>query len=615
MSHILSAVAWPYANGPRHIGHVAGFGVPSDVFSRYMRMAGHDVLMVSGTDEHGTPILVAADAEGVSARELADRNNRLIVEDLVALGLSYDLFTRTTAGNHYRVVQEMFRTVRDNGYMVEQVTRSAISPSTGRTLPDRYIEGTCPICGADGARGDQCDTCGNQLDPTDLINPHSRINGETPEFIDSTHYFLDLPALAEALGAWLDEREASGTWRPNVIRFSKNILAEIRPRAMTRDIDWGIPVPGWEDQPSKRLYVWFDAVIGYLSASIEWARRSGDPEAWKQWWTDPEALSYYFMGKDNIVFHSQIWPAELLGYNGQGARGGEPGDLGALDLPTEVVSSEFLTMEGKKFSSSHGIVIYVRDFLERYQADALRYFICAAGPETADADFTWAEFVRRTNSELVAGWGNLVNRTATMIHKRFGAIPAPAERAEEDTALLDAIEAGFDAVGALLSAHRQKAALAEAMRLVGEANKYIADTQPFKLKGEDEATQARLATILHTLAQAVADLNLMLSPFLPHAANDIDRVLGGAGRIAPMPRIEEVGELDPEVLPDAFDGRDSYPIITGDYTGAPAWGRREVVVGTPIAKPAPVFTKLDESIVEEELARYADAAPDDVTGA
>ena len=615
MSHILSAVAWPYANGPRHIGHVAGFGVPSDVFSRYMRMAGHDVLMVSGTDEHGTPILVAADAEGVSARELADRNNRLIVEDLVALGLSYDLFTRTTAGNHYRVVQEMFRTVRDNGYMVEQVTRSAISPSTGRTLPDRYIEGTCPICGADGARGDQCDTCGNQLDPTDLINPHSRINGETPEFIDSTHYFLDLPALAEALGAWLDEREASGTWRPNVIRFSKNILAEIRPRAMTRDIDWGIPVPGWEDQPSKRLYVWFDAVIGYLSASIEWARRSGDPEAWKQWWTDPEALSYYFMGKDNIVFHSQIWPAELLGYNGQGATGGEPGRLGVLNLPTEVVSSEFLTMEGKKFSSSHGIVIYVRDFLERYQADALRYFICAAGPETADADFTWAEFVRRTNSELVAGWGNLVNRTATMIHKRFGAIPAPAERAEEDTALLDAIEAGFDAVGALLSAHRQKAALAEAMRLVGEANKYIADTQPFKLKGEDEATQARLATILHTLAQAVADLNLMLSPFLPHAANDIDRVLGGAGRIAPMPRIEEVGELDPEVLPDAFDGRDSYPIITGDYTGAPAWGRREVVVGTPIAKPAPVFTKLDESIVEEELARYADAAPDDVTGA
>ena len=615
MSHILSAVAWPYANGPRHIGHVAGFGVPSDVFSRYMRMSGHDVLMVSGTDEHGTPILVAADAEGVSARELADRNNRLIVEDLVALGLSYDLFTRTTAGNHYAVVQEMFRTVRDNGYMIEQVTRSAISPSTGRTLPDRYIEGTCPICGTPGARGDQCDTCGNQLDPTDLINPRSRINGEKPEFVDSTHYFLDLPALAGALGAWLEERQASGTWRPNVIRFSVNLLADIRPRAMTRDIDWGIPVPGWEDQPTKRLYVWFDAVIGYLSASIEWARRSGDPEAWRAWWNDPDALSYYFMGKDNIVFHSQIWPAELLGYDGRGERGGAPGELGSLNLPTEVVSSEFVTMEGRKFSSSHGIVIYVRDFLQRYQADALRYFISAAGPETADADFTWAEFVRRTNGELVAGWGNLVNRTASMIHKRFGAVPAPGELEDIDRALLDAIEAGFDTVGGLIAQHRQKAALAEAMRLVGEANKYVADTQPFKLKGQDPATQERLATVLHTLAQAVADLNLMLSPFLPHAANDVDRVMGGAGEVAPMPRVEEVAELDPQVLPEAFEGRSGYPVITGDYTGAPSWGRHQVVVGTPVGRPTPVFTKLDESVVDTELARYADFLPDDVTGA
>ena len=613
MSRILSAVAWPYANGPRHIGHVAGFGVPSDVFSRYMRMAGHDVLMVSGTDEHGTPILVAADGAGMSARELADQNNRLIVEDLVQLGLSYDLFTRTTAGNHYRVVQDMFRTVRDNGYMIEQVTRAAISPSTGRTLPDRYIEGTCPICGAEGARGDQCDTCGNQLDPTDLINPHSRINGETPEFVESTHYFLDLPALADALSAWLDDRDRSGTWRPNVIKFSKNFLEDIRPRAMTRDIDWGIPVPGWEDQPGKRLYVWFDAVIGYLSASIEWARRTGDPEAWRQWWNDPEALTYYFMGKDNIVFHSQIWPAELLGYNGQGSKGGQPGDLGVLNLPTEVVSSEFLTMEGKKFSSSHGIVIYVRDMLSRYQADALRYFISAAGPESSDADFTWAEFVRRTNGELVAGWGNLVNRTASMIHKKFGEIPAPGELQEIDRALLDAIAAGFDEVGDLIRHHRQKAALAAAMRLVGEANKYVADTEPFKLKAPEE--RERLATVLWTLAQAVADLNLMLSPFLPHAANDVDRVMGGSGEIAPMPYIKEVEELDPEVLPADFEGRMGYPVITGDYTNVPTWERHDIVVGTPIEKPTPVFQKLDEAIVEEELARYAESRPDDVTGA
>ncbi|MDY2941740.1 MAG: methionine--tRNA ligase [Varibaculum sp.] len=594
MSHILSAVAWPYANGPRHIGHVAGFGVPSDVFSRYMRMAGHDVLMVSGTDEHGTPILVQADAEGISPRELADRNNRLIVEDLVALGLSYDLFTRTTTANHYAVVQAMFRQVRDNGYMIEQVTRSAISPSTGRTLPDRYIEGTCPLCGTPGARGDQCDACGKQLDPTDLINPKSKINGETPEFVETKHYFLDLPALADALGKWLDERAASGTWRPNVIRFSQNLLGEIKPRAMTRDIDWGIPVPGWEDQPNKRLYVWFDAVVGYLSASIEWARRSGDPEAWRQWWNDPEALSYYFMGKDNIVFHSQIWPAELLGYNGKGEKGGKPGDFAELNLPTEVVSSEFLTMEGRKFATSRGIVIYVRDMLERYQADALRYFISAAGPETQDADFTWSEFVRRNNDELVAGWGNLVNRVASMINKRFGEIPQPTELQPADQALLDAVAAGFDEVGSLIATHHQRAALATAMGLVSQANKYVADTEPFKLK--EEADRPRLATILWTCAQAITDLNLMLAPFLPHSANAIDRVLGGAGDVAPMPEIREVTDLD--------DPARSYPIVTGDYR-PPAWGRREIAPGTKVNKPAPVFVKLDPSVVEEELARYA----------
>ncbi|UNX55538.1 methionine--tRNA ligase [Georgenia sp. TF02-10] len=593
---ILSAVAWPYANGPRHIGHVAGFGVPSDVFSRYMRMAGHEVLMVSGTDEHGTPILVAADAAGVSAKELADRNNRVIVEDLAALGLSYDLFTRTTTRNHYAVVQEMFRTVRDNGYMVERTTESAISPSTGRTLPDRYIEGTCPICGYPEARGDQCDNCGNQLDPTDLIDPRSKINGETPEFVQTTQYFLDLPALAGALGAWLDERAAAGTWRPNVIKFSQHILQEIRPRAMTRDIDWGIPVPGWEDQPTKRLYVWFDAVVGYLSASIEWARRTGDGEAWRRWWNDGEALSYYFMGKDNIVFHSQIWPAELLGYNGQGERGGRPGTYGTLNLPTEVVSSEFLTMEGRQFSSSRGVVIYVRDVLQRYQPDALRYFISAAGPENQDADFTWAEFVRRTNGELVAGWGNLVNRTASMIAKTFGQIPAPGPLEDLDTALLAAVRDGFGAVGGLIGQHRQRAALAEAMRLVGEANTYVTRTEPFKLKAPEQ--RERLATVLHTLAQAVTDLNVMLSPFLPHSANAVDRVLGGPGRVAPLPRIEEVADLD---------GGDPYPIITGSYHhgagGYPGWGPRPVAPGTPVGRPTPVFTKLDEDVVESELAR------------
>ncbi len=609
MSRVLSAVAWPYANGPRHIGHVAGFGVPSDVFSRYMRMAGHDVLMVSGTDEHGTPILVTADKEGVTPQALADENNAVIVDDLVGLGLSYDLFTRTTTGNHYRVVQEMFETVHRNGYMVEQTTQSAISPSTGRTLPDRYIEGTCPICGYADARGDQCDNCGNQLDATDLIDPRSKINGETPEFVETQHFFLDLPALAGALTEWLDEREATGTWRPNVIKFSQNILKDIRPRAMTRDIDWGIPIPldGWREQPTKRLYVWFDAVIGYLSASIEWARRQaeasgGDPDRWRGWW-NPDgdgASSYYFMGKDNIVFHSQIWPAELLAYSGLGDRGGEPGEYGLLALPTEVVSSEFMTMESRQFSTSRGHVILVGDVLARYGPDPLRYFICAAGPETSDADFTWAEFVQRNNSELVAGWGNLVNRTATMIAKSFGEIPDRGDLEEVDEAVLDACRRGFDTVGELIGGHRLRAATAEAMRVVGEVNKYLTATEPYKMK--DDSQRERLATVLHVAAQCVSDCNTLLAPFLPHAANRVHQVLGGAGEFMPMPRIELVEDLDPGAGPIET----TYPIITGEYTGTPAWESRPVRVGAKVARPTPVFVKLDPAVVEEERARLSE---------
>jgi methionyl-tRNA synthetase len=597
VSKILTAVAWPYANGPRHIGHVAGVYVPSDVFSRYQRMAGHDVLMVSGSDEHGTPILIAADEAGVSPQELADTNHRLIAEDLASLGCSFDLYTRTTTANHHAVVQELFLGVYENGYFVEQTTYGAISPSTGRTLPDRYIEGTCPICGYDGARGDQCDNCGNQLDPADLINPKSRINGEVPEFIETQHFFLDLPALADALGEWLDGRERTGLWRPNVIRFSQNILKEIRPRAMTRDIDWGIAVPldGWRDNPTKKLYVWFDAVVGYLSASIEWARRSGDPDAWRLWWNDPEALSYYFMGKDNITFHSQIWPAELLAYNGKGSRGGTEHTFGSLNLPAEVVSSEYLTMEGRKFSSSKRVVIYVRDLLSRYQPDAFRYFVAAAGPESQDSDFTWAEFVRRTNDELVAGWGNLVNRTATMVSKNFGELPPLGETTAEDEAVLAAAEAAFATVGDLIGRSRMKQAIGEAMRTVGEVNKYVSDSEPWKIKDDP----ARLGTVLHVVAQCVSDLNLVLSPFLPFSANEVDRALGGTGEIAPMPRIDEVEDLD--------TGR-AYPVITGDYSATPRWRRQPIVVGAAVGKPTPIFTKLDVSVIEEELGRLAIAS-------
>lgn len=596
MSNVLIAVAWPYANGPRHIGHVAGFGVPSDVYARYERMKGNDVLMVSGTDEHGTPILVQADAEGVTAQELSNRYNRVISKDLCDLGLSYDLFTRTTTKNHEHVVQAMFKQCLENGYIYKGTQMVAISPSTGRTLPDRYIEGTCPICGADGARGDQCDNCGNELDPIDLKNPVSKINGETPIFQETEHFFLDLPALAEANLAWLKSREG---WRTNVINFSIGLFNEVKPRAITRDIDWGIPVPvdDWIDNPNKKLYVWFDAVIGYLSASIEWARRSGDDDAWRKWWNDPEALGYYFMGKDNITFHSQIWPSELLGYNGAGSKGGEPGGMGKLNLPTEVVSSEFLSMEGRKFSSSRGIVIYVKDILSRYQVDAVRYYISVAGPETSDSDFTWAEFVRHNNDELVSGWGNLVNRVANLLHKNFGEIPEVDESAftDEDRSLLNTTLEAFDTVGDCIATHRQKQGLNEAMHIVGEINKYISATEPWKIKDNP----ARLAAVLHTAAQAVLDANVLLSPYLPHSAQKVWETMGGTGVFSPLPHIEEVHDLD--------NPNFSYPIITGDYKlgeNVHPWAREEVKAGTPIAKPTPIFQKIPVEAVQEELDRF-----------
>lgn len=597
MSHILVNVAWPYANGPRHIGHVAGFGVPSDVYARYERMKGNDVLMVSGTDEHGTPILVEADKEGVSAQELANRYNRVIANDLCDLGLSYDLFTRTTTGNHEKVVQELFKQCLKNGYIYKGTQKVAISPSTGRTLPDRYIEGTCPICGADGARGDQCDDCGNELDPDELINPVSKINGEVPRFEETEHFFLDLPALAEANLAWLKTRK---DWRTNVINFSVGLFKEVKPRAITRDIDWGIPVPvkDWIDNPNKKLYVWFDAVIGYLSASIEWARRKGDPEAWRAWWNDPSTPGYYFMGKDNITFHSQIWPSEMLAYNGQGSKGGETGELGPLNMPEQVVASEFMTMEGKKFSSSRGIVIYVKDILSRYPVDAVRYYISIAGPESSDSNFTWSEFVRHNNEELASSWGNLVNRVANLIAKNFGEIPAidENEMTDEDRALLDETREAFATAGNFIESHHQKAALLEAMRVVGDINKYISATEPWKIKDNP----ARLGTVLHVAAQAVSDANHLLAPFLPHASQKVWEALGGKGTFSPLPHIEEVEDLDKPGF--------KYPIITGDYklgVNVHPWESEPIEVGAPVAKPTPIFAKIPVEAVQEELDRFS----------
>ena len=590
---ILVAVAWPYANGPRHIGHVAGFGVPSDIFARYHRLRGNDVLMVSGTDEHGTPIMVAADRESVFPREIADRYSAVIREDLRRLGLSYDLFTRTTTRNHHEVVRDVFRTLYDKGFIFERTAMGAFSAVTGRTLPDRYIEGTCPICGFPQARGDQCDNCGNLLDPAELIEPRSTIDGQAPLFKETSHLFLDLPAFRDQLVSWIERQRH---WRQNVRRFSLEFLKDVRPRPVTRDLDWGvrIPVPGYEEREDKRIYVWIDAVVGYLSASIEWAINQGDPDAWRRWWQNHDARHYYFMGKDNIIFHSVVWPSQLLGY-GDGGRFGA--GRGSLELPYDVVSSEFLTMEGKQFSTSRNVVIYVGDFLSRYSADSLRYFLTAAGPETHDSDFTWSEFVRRNNDELIAAWGNLVNRTLTSAYKHFGTVPEPGELHEADRAVLADVENGFALVGEQIELARFKAALAEAMRLADRVNQYVSDEAPWKAL---EADRPRAATILNVALRCIDDLKVLFTPFLPFSSQALHEYLGHDGAIAGELELREVEE----------DGGVSHTVLTGDYASwVGRWEPTTLPPGQVLREPRPLFAKLDpETVVAEELARMEAAA-------
>jgi len=585
---ILVAVAWPYANGPRHIGHVAGFGVPADIFARYHRLRGDDVLMVSGTDEHGTPIMVAADREGVSPRELADRMSAVIRQDLRALGLSYDLFTRTTTKNHHRVTQDLFRTLYDKGFVLKQATTGAFSATTGHTLPDRYIEGTCPICGYGEARGDQCDNCGNQLDPADLVDPRSKIDGTAPVFRETEHFFLDLPAFKERLAEWIG---AQKQWRPNVRKFSLGLVDDLKPRPITRDLDWGvrIPLPGLEERDDKRIYVWFDAVIGYLSAAVEWAHVTGQPDAWRDWWQDPDARHAYFMGKDNIVFHSVIWPSMLMGYGAGGEVGGGEREL---ELPDDIVATEFLTMEGKKFSSSRGVVIYVRDFLSRYDPDPLRYFLTIAGPETQDTDFTWAEFVRRNNDELVATWGNLVNRTVTNAHRNFGAVPSPGELEEADREILAALEGGFTTVGDLLERASFRAALAETMALASRVNGYVSDAAPWALVKED---RERAGTVLYVALRAVDSLKTLFAPFLPFSSQTVHELLGYDGRLAGPLELRQVGEED----------GDPHEVLTGDYASwTGSWAPSELPAGQELREPRPLFRKLDpDVVVPEELRR------------
>ncbi len=534
-------MGWPYANGSLHLGHIAGAYLPADIFARFHRMAGHDVLMLSGSDQHGTPVTVRAETEGRTPQEVVGQFHPEFLRYWQELGISFDLFTTTGTPNHKAVVHDVFMRLLKQGYIYRGKTQQFFDVEAGRFLPDRYVEGTCPHCGFEKARGDQCDNCGRTLDPEQLINPHSRMTGATPEMRETEHFFFKLSAFQGQLADWLRSRVG---WRKHVQAYSLGVCEEgLLDRAITRDLEWGVSIPVEDLGPGKRIYVWFEAFIGYLSAAKEWAQASGDPEAWRRWWEDTSSETYYFIGKDNIFFHTLFWPAVLLGYGG-------------LNLPTDVPANQFVTFKGAKASKSEGVGDTVLTYLERYQPDAIRYGLAANLPETSDTDLTEGELIRRINDELVATWGNLVNRVLAMTHKNFGpVVPQPGALDARDERLLVHAAAMLVEVGAHIEKVHLKAALGAAMALAQEANAYLSETEPWKTAKTDAA---RTATSLYTALCAINALKIALCPFLPFSSQKIHEFLGMAGRV------EGAG-----------------------------WQAERPEPGTPLPPPEPLFKKID----------------------
>ncbi len=546
---IFIGVAWPYANGPLHLGHIAGAYLPADIFARYHRLKGNEVLMVSGSDQHGTPITIKAEQEGKKPEEIANYYHREYLDCWQKLGISFDLYTNTSTDNHIQVTQEIFLALLKQGYIYKSSMPQPYCPDCKRYLPDRYVEGTCPYCRSPGARGDQCDKCGKPLNALELINPRCRHCGALPQTIESEHFFLKLTAFEDKLLPWVKQQNH---WRPNVLNFTTRYLEEgLKDRAITRDIEWGIPVPvpGFE---KKRIYVWFEAVIGYLSASKEWARSTGDAESWRSFWQG-DVKSYYFIGKDNIPFHTIIWPAMLMGY-------------GNLNLPYDVPANEFLTIEGRKLSTSQNWAVWLPDYLSRYDPDPLRYLLSINMPETNDADFSWREFFRRNNDELVATFGNLVHRVLTFTYRNFdGSVPPAGDLDNQSSALLNQAKTTLQTVDDLLYRCHLKEAIRTAMSLAQETNRYLDDKSPWKaIKQERQAA----ATSLNVAISILSCLRIALYPFIPGSAQKLHQFLGFPGNV----------END-------------------------SWQMRSPVPGQKLLPPQPLFTKLDEKLAEEESRR------------
>jgi len=551
---IFIGVAWPYANGSLHLGQIAGAYLPADIFARYHRAKGNEVLMISGSDQHGTPITLRAEQEGKKPGEIAAFYHQQFLESWQKLGISFDLFTTTGTANHTRVAQDIFLTLLDKGYIYKSTTSQPFCPQCRRFLPDRYIEGTCPYCHYSGARGDQCDECGKPMNTNELIDPRCRQCGTTPQFKDSEHFFLKLSAFQDRLSAWVSEQSQ---WRPNVCNLTKRYLKEgLRDRAITRDIEWGVPLP-LEGFESKRLYVWFEAVIGYLSATREWAMSRGDEDKWRSFWQQDKAKSYYFIGKDNIPFHTLIWPAMLMGCEG-------------LNLPYDVPANEFLTIEGRKLSTSRNWAVWLPDYLSRYDPDPLRYLLSINMPETGDTDFSWREFIRRNNDELVATYGNLVNRVLTFVYRNFdGCVPVTSEDGLDDLSvnMIEDAKETLVAVDHLLSCCQFKGAIRSAMSLAQETNRYLDEKSPWKVIKEDK--QAAAASLYVALC-VISCLKTMLYPFLPFSSQKVHEFLGFEGNVE-----------------------------------ADGWQLHSPPPGQKLLPSQPLFVKLDEGLAEEETERLS----------
>ena len=587
---ILVSVAWPYANADIHVGNIVGAYLPADIFARYHRLAGNRVLMVSGTDAHGTPITVRADAEATSPLAVYQRFHQRFLELFLKLGLSYDLFTTTHTRNHFQVSQDIFTALLDRGYLYRQEEPQWYAPSEGRFLPDRYVEGECYLCHYPNARGDQCDNCGNLLDSTQLIHPRSS-GGAVLELRPTEHFYLDLAKLNPALRAYL--RAGKDHWRANVLAPTRNTVesGELHGRAITRDLDWGIPIPldGWS---GKCLYVWFEAVIGYLSASIEWSAHHGQPEAWKDWWYDPAARTYYFIGKDNIPFHAVIWPAQLIGaerlYDDDPSR--------RLNLPYDVPANEFLNLEGQKISGSRNWAVWGLDVLERYDPDPLRFYLTAVMPEARDSEWEWADFVRRNNDELVATWGNLVNRVLSFTHRHWqGVVPEPGDLGALDGELLAQVEGGFAKVGGLLAAVHLREALNEALALARATNVYLERAPWYSVIEKDRPAAART---VYTALRAIDSLKTLFAPFLPFSAERVHAFFGYDRPLFGRSRVETVGEGDWE-----------HEALVYDPAGASGrWTPSTLEAGRKLQPSAPLFRKLEPEVAEEEVRRLKETS-------